>query len=565
MASLAAFTDPLGTAKAAHLLRRATFGPTMEQINTFASLTPQEAVASLFPADPDALVNPTAPIDTATGVAWVTDDPTDNGKPIKATDLNSEQDSLMEFFKAWHVDVMLQSDATVTERITWFYHTHIPARWTVINSSEAIYYQNCIYRHYAHRSFKELFKKICVDNAMLKYLDGDTNHRNGINENFAREMFELYSIGRGPQLEEGNYTNYTEHDIIEASKVLSGWIADDDFATPDVDHGWPTGILRANGNQASGHDYETKTFSSIYDEQSITPSEFEGQFATLDAAKQELDEMIEMIFDKDATAQFITRKLYRSFVYHFISDEVETDIIVPLAAELKSNGYNISEVLKTLLASQHFYDADDNPVNTSDDNIGAIIKSPLDLALGIIRFFGVSLPDRITEPVAFYDDVRNGLIDRFEEQGLNFYEPFEVAGYPAYHQMPGYGRNWVMPKELAFRYQIGERFMKKVGNEEDHTFQLDVLDYVNNSGHISDPGDADEVVTFFTTYLLAVEINTERYEYFRDTVFLDALTPGDWASEWSQYDGTPSTEVVVRGRLETLVSKIIQSPEFQLL
>lgn len=556
MASLTEFTNQLGPVKAAHLLRRSTFGPNPTQIDQFASLTAAEAIALLFPANPETLTDPTPPIDTATGATWV--NPPDMPK---AGGSNSEQDTLMGFYKAWHTDVMLKSDNNILERIVWFFHSHIPARWTKIQSSEAIYYQNCIYRYYALRSFKDLFKKICVDNAMLRYLDGTTNHANNPNENFAREMFELYGIGKGPQLAEGNYTNYTEHDIKEATKVLTGWLFDDSFANIDPDHGWPTSKMQRNNDQATAHDSTTKTFSSIFNEQSIAPEEMDGSYATVAAAEKELSDMIDMIFDHEETAKFIVRKLYRQFVYHFISEEVENDIITPLATTFRNNNYEVTAVLKQLFASEHFYDADD--AVTGNNNIGALIKSPLELSVGLLRFFEVETPDRETETATFYADFDSAILPRFTEQGLNYYEPFEVAGYPAYHQMPGYGRNWVMPTELARRYQVGEVFMKRIVDEESFSFKLDVLDWVENSGEITDPGDAEELVTYFTTKLLAVEINTERYEFFLNTVFLDTLNPTSWAMEWSSYKGG-GNNAIVRERIEYFVSKLIQTPEFQL-
>lgn len=558
MASLAEFTNQLGSAMAAHLLRRSTFGPTVDQINTFSGLTPAQAVDLLFPADPDSVPVPLPPIDPATGSSWVNPP----AYPKAIVDVNSEQDTLINYFRAWHSDVMIKSELNVVERITWFYHTHLPVAWTEVNSSEAIYYQNAVFRYYALRSFKDLFKKICIDNAMLKYLDGYTNHRNSPNENFAREMLELYSIGKGPQLEEGNYTNYTELDIREATKVLTGWLFDDTFTTLDADHGWPSGKLQSVGNQATAHDFSPKTFSAAFNNQSIQPVELDGGYATLAATRQELSDMIDMIFDEIETARFIVRKLYRFFVYHFISEEVENDIIVPLANTLSANNYEIQAVLKQLFKSQHFYDADD--ALTSNNNIGGVIKSPVDLCVGLLRFFETVLPDRDTQTTAFYNDFINGILPRFVEQGLNFYEPFEVAGFPAFHQMPGFGRNWVMPTELARRYQTGEVFMKRIGGTEGFSFRMDVFGWVENSGHISDPGDANELVTFFTTHLLAVQINTERYEYFLNTVFLDTLTATSWRNEWGVYKGGGS-DTVVRERIEYLVSKLIQTPEFQLL
>ena len=557
MASLTEFTEQLGAAKAAHLLRRATFGPNKNQVDQFAVLTPAQAIDQLFPASADDVVNPTPPIDTATGSTWV--NPPTTPRAVEGT--NSEQDTLMGFYKAWHTDVMLQSGTNIVERITWFFHTHIPARWTEIQSSEAIYYQNCTFRYYALRSFKDLFKKICVDNAMLRYLDGYTNHANNPNENFAREMFELYGIGKGPQVGDGNYTNYTEHDIKEATKILTGWLFDDTFSNLDADHGWPTGVMQQSGDRATAHDSTEKKFSSIYSEQIIEPGEMDGGYATIAAAEQELSDMIDMIFDNEETSKFIVRKIYRQFVYHFITDEVEIDIIEPLAATFRTNNFEVQAVLKQLLVSEHFYDADDSV--TSNNNIGAIIKSPLELSLGILRFFDVETPDRDASAAQFYTDFETAILPRFPEQGLNYYEPFEVAGYPAYHQMPAFGRNWVMPTELARRYQVGEVYMKRIGDGSAFSFQLDVLDWVENSGHISNPGDAEELVTFFTENLLAVAVNTERYEFFLNTVFLDTLNPTSWQMEWVTYTGGGS-DAVVRERIEYFVSKLIQTPEFQL-
>lgn len=565
MASLDEFTQPLGVAKAAHLLRRTTFGPNPGQIDTFAALTPSAAMTTLLTDE----AIPTPPIDTATGSSWV------NPPTIyRAVDeVNSEQMLLHEYFKAWHTDVMFKSGNSLKERITWFYHSHLPARWTRIRSSEAIYYQNCLYRHFALGSFKELFKKICVDNAMLIYLDGFTNDKDSPNENFAREMFELYSIGKGPQRSDGDYTNYNEDDIKAATRILTGWKADKEFTTIDTDTNLPTGKLSveneaANPQVTDRHDSGSKTFSSLFDSVVITPNELVSEKATYDAAYKELDDLIEMIFAKNETARFIMRKLYRHFVYHFISDEVETNVIGPLAQDLIDNNYVLTVALERLFKSQHFYDVDD--AVTSNNNIGALIKSPVELSLGLLRFFEIDLPDRDTDTENFYNNMRNGIVHYFEQQGLNYYEPFEVAGYPAYHQMPAYGRNWIMATELAHRYKIGRRFMD--GDSGALSFKIDIVDWVRNSGHISDPTNASDIVAFFTQYLLPVDVTTlkvegssrTRFDYFLYDKFIGE--DGElyqWTNLWNAYiGGEPDTSV--RLRLENLLAGIIESPEFQL-
>lgn len=566
MASLDEINGTLGRKKAAHLLRRATFGPTIPDIDTFAELNATDAIEQLMD---DTVEDPAPPIDPVTGTTWV--DPTGtSGTPRASAD--REQDILFSFFKSWHMDVMRQAPATLKERITWFYHTHLPARWTEILSSEAIYYQNGLYRHYAFGSFKDLFRKICVDNAMLVYLDGHTNKKNAPNENFAREMFELYSIGKGPQVEEGDYTNYTEDDIKQATRILTGWMFDDTFSNIDEDTGLPTGKLRSHmagdGTTAlaTEHDAGQKTFTDKFNNQVIAPGEVIGGYPTAEAATAELESMIEMIFAQEETARFITRKIYRFFVYHFISEEVETQVIAPLATILKNNNYNISELLKVLLKSQHFYDEDD--AVAANDNTGALIKSPVDLFTGLFRLFSIAFPDRETETTAFYRDMEY-VTDRLVDQGLNFYEPFEVAGYPAYHQVPGFNRNWITTYALAHRYQAGAVLMKKVDESIERSFYLDIVDWVKNSGAISDPSDPELIMDVLLEHLFPVTITRERYAYFLYNVFIGfpdedpAYARNLWTTAWNNYI-TSGDDSEVRPLLEQLLSALIETPEFQI-
>lgn len=566
MASLLPLSGALGRARAAHLLRRSTFGPTLAQIEQFSSLSAQDALDMLLD---DSAADPAPPLDTATAATWV--DPLTNPHAIEGT--NSEQDTLFEYFQAWHMDVMRKAAPTLKERITWFFHTHLPARWTEIRQSEAIYYQNCLYRYYALGSFKELFKKICIDNAMLVYLDGYTNRFRSPNENFAREMFELYSIGKGPQIKEGDYTNYTEDDVQEATRVLTGRTIDETYGTIDPDTGLPTSKMitslvgGAPGTEvATEHDPGEKTFTEKFAGQSIQPSEIVEGYPTVEAAEGELDEMIEMIFAQQETGRFIARKLYRFFVYHFISEEVEADIIEPLSTELMNNDYSIAETLRVLLSSDHFYDNDD--AVTANDNIGALIKSPVDLFTGLFRAFDVQFPDRDTETVTFYTDMAF-VVSKLVEQGLNFYEPFEVAGYPAYHQVPGFNRNWITTYALAHRYQAGFHLMEEPGGDNEKSFYLDILQWVEQPGNITDAGDASEVMDVLAGLLFSVELDTDRYDYFLYTVFLDspdedpAYARGLWRQEWNAYQGGGSADTV-RTRLEILLSAMIQTPEFQL-
>jgi len=569
MASLNEMTGLLGPNRAAHLLKRATFGPTIQEISQYAAYTPAEALDLLLDETEE---NPAPPIDPQTGQTWV--DPTGASGPPSASEAggNSEQDMLFSYFQAWHMDVMRKSPATLRERITWFFHTHLPARWTEILSSEAIYYQNCLFRHYAYGSFRELFMKICVDNAMLVYLDGYSNRKNSPNENFAREMLELYSIGKGTQVAEGDYTNYTEADIKEATRVLTGWMFDESFTNLDPDTGIPTGKLRAHQagsppeEVATEHDPGQKRFTAKFGAQVIEPAELVEGYPTVAATYGELESMIAMIFQQQETARFLTRKLYRFFVYHFISEEVERDIIDPLSQIMMDHDYSIAETLRVLLKSEHFYDSDDEI--RENDNMGALIKSPVDLFTGLFRLFDIQFPDRDASPSEFYSEM-GYLVSKLVDQGLNFYEPFEVAGYPAYHQIPGYNRNWITTYALAHRYQAMGILTGRFDEGTQRSFHLDVVDWVENSGFITDPSDAAEIMDVLVTNLYAVELEQERYDYFLYTVFLDSpeedptYARGLWRQEWEAYQNS-GDDSTVRNVLEGVLSALAETPEFQL-
>jgi uncharacterized protein (DUF1800 family) len=543
------FTGNLGEKNASHLLRRATFGPTIEDIKLFSGKTVSQAMDILFTEQPF----PVSPVDPKTGSTWL--------NPKATLGVNSENNLLIDYFIAWHLDLMRTSGTNIRERIVYFLHSHLPTRRSVVDSSEAMYYQNCLFRFYAFQNFKELFKKICIDNAMLVYIDGRLNINQWPNENFAREMLELYSIGKGPQIGDGNYTNFTEQDIKEAARVLSGYKNDINYTNIDTETNIPIGKLELSGVRAILHDAGSKTFSSAFQNTVIVPSATDGGYATAAAAKGELSAMIDMIFNQDETARFLCRKLYRFFVYYDITPDVETRIIIPLAQTFKSSGYNLKTVITELLSSRHFYDTD-NAV-TNDNNVGALIKSPIDLILGGLRFFDVPFPPASGQ--SFYDDgYRNGVTKLIFDQGLEFYEPYDVAGYDAYFQVPGFNRNWITPINLANRYLFSQWLIENLNRgESGAVIKADLVAFVENPQHVSNPSDAATVVKAFTDYLLAVEINSDRFRYFLDTIFLESLAAYNWTNEWNNYKAGGSN-AIVKLRLETLVTKIIQTPEFQL-
>jgi len=206
---LTEYTGTLGVKRAAHLLRRCTFGATKNDIDTFAALTPQQAVQQLFRQTlPDAPL----PLNPLTGTEWVIS----GNKPADQRD-----DELQTAFKQWLIGQMLASGVpdqlklaySAREKIVFFLHTHFTTIQEKVGNSRSLYFQNVLFRLFALDAmpapqqpdpapplvldFKNLTVKVSVDNAMVALLDGFLNVKGSPNENYARELLELYSIGKG--------------------------------------------------------------------------------------------------------------------------------------------------------------------------------------------------------------------------------------------------------------------------------------------------------------------------------------------------------------------------------
>lgn len=597
-------TGPLGIKRATHLLHRATFGATKSEIDAFSSLTPAAAITKLFQAN---LPAPKLPIDSKTNSDWLI-----NG----ATAANSGDGDLQEFFKGWFIAQMLSQNVTTDqslaystrEKVVFLIHTILTTIQTKVDSSRALYFQNQLYRLFAFDksaqpqfNFKNLTKKVSVDNAMLKLLDGNLNVNGSPNENYARELHELYTIGRGLEgsnpvvSDPGDYYVYREQDVQAAAKVLSGWDILNlgvggvgkipDVNTPgyipdpnipvDPDTNLPRGKVRGSAGNASGHDNSSKQFSDRFDNKIISPDATltSGNNATEASALKEIDDLIELIYSKEETARNICRRIYRFYVYHDVTAAIETNIISGMAETFKASGFKLQPVLEDLFKSQHFYDA---ASGVDDDNFGGIIKSPLDIMMGTFRFFKVELPDYTTSATSFYEKT-NDLISQLTLMGMHFYEPFDVAGYDAYHQYPIYHRSWISTNYLTRRYE----FIKKLTVDNlpmPGALKIDLVDFVRTNINNATASNAKALIIELAQYLLPLSDNltydtaaddtagltAERMNYFL-TAFLkspqiDADPEGSWNHRW----GNQVDNEVIVNQLQSLFNAMMQSPEYQL-
>ncbi|MEO7991890.1 MAG: DUF1800 family protein [Chryseolinea sp.] len=582
------YTGTLGLKRSAHLLRRATFGATKQQIDTFAGYTPVQAITQLFR---QALPDPVLPIDPKTGQEWVISG---------ITDANSKEFDLEDFTLKWILGQMMSPGVptnlslaySAREKVIHFLHTHFTTIASKVSSSRALYFQNQLFRLFALDSldprpqinFKKLTAKISVDNAMLRLLDGNLNVKGSVNENYGRELIELYSLGKGLQgtqpttTAQGDYYYYTETDVQAAANVLTGWQDDDTFTNIDPDTSLPRGKVRGTTLNASSHesDETLKIFSSrftstLFPDLTIRPNAalLNGGEPTELSALDEIDKLVELIYEQDETRRHICWKIYRFYVaaMHTVNDSLAIDspIITEMANTFRDNGYKLQPVIENLLRSQHFYDSLD--VAVANDNFGGVIKSPIDLAIGTLRFFNFQLTDMAVSPQTFYDETTE-ILDSIRSQGMNFYEPYDVAGYEAYHQFPIFHRAWITPNSLPTRYAFARSVISK---NEPSMFKVNVYDYVKNNIANATARIPEDLVIELAKYFLPITDNIKytvdpaaaitdlRMNYFL-TRFLQGFPATYWTTRWD--DGAEFVDM--RSQLEFLFNALLQSPEYQL-
>ncbi len=572
---LTPYAGTLGKKAAAHLLRRATFGASKPEIDTFSGLDASSAVNQLFQNTP----LPQAPV-LPGGATWVTQ------PPAQGEDDNPQQRYLL----SWWLGIILHSGVSpadklafsTREKVTFFLHTLLTTIQEVVNNSRSLYFQNTLLRHFAFDgtagpeiTLRELTKKISIDNAMVALLDGRLNVKGNPNENYARELLELYTLGKGLNGQfpatgvPGDYYYFTEEDVQAAAKVLSGYDVDNTFSTLDPDTTIPRARIRTGaGNLPNQHDNTVKQFSARLGNATITPI-VPGNQPTEESMLDEIGQLIDLLYSQPETHRNICRKLYRFYVYHDITPAIESTVITNMVATFVANNFKIEPVIRELLQSQHFFDSADASVD--NDNFGAIIKSPLQLVSETLNFFEYELPDYLTQSAAFY--MKTGsLLRSLEEQGMKFMNPFDVAGYEAYHQYPLYHRMWINTNALTQRYKFIFDTMTTENMEPDNV-TVDLLTFMQARfpAVASDPDlFIREVASYlFPAYNEGTEITTARLDWFLAQLFKlgQALPQGPlvfWQFSWANANTIPASGEDARGMIQDMINAMLQSPEYQL-
>jgi uncharacterized protein (DUF1800 family) len=520
------------TDEARHLLKRTMFGATRADTLAMAGLSAQKAVDTIIDAP---LPEPTLPLHAFNDTNYTDPDVPQGETWVNSNKQDGQQSSKRRLsLRCWWVGNMLNQNTSVYEKMVLFWHNHFATELDIVGNPVWTYKHLLIIRQHALGNFKNFVRDITYSPAMLKYLNGINNVKKAPDENYGRELQELFTIGKGPG------SKYTEDDVKAAARVLTG-IRVDTKVLSQV-----KGMFDPNR-----HDPSDKTFSAFYNNTVI-----KGRSGA-DGA-QELDDMLDMIFAQQEVALFICRKLYRYFVYHNIDEFTEKNIIAPLAVTFRKSNYEIKPVLKQLLGSKHFFDA---------GNRGCLIKSPLEMMIGLCREYNILLPDN-TDIVAQYNCWR-----LFSEQSqlLQQYiaDPPNVAGWPAYYQQPLFDKMWInsdtLPKRNMFTDKMITTGFSRLNKSK---VFIDVAAFTKT---LANPANPDELINESVSLLYMMDLPPKEKMYIKESILLSGLqgekSDHYWTDAWNKFiadqsDAANKKDVI--NKLKKLYQYLMNLPQYQL-
>ncbi|MBB2984764.1 DUF1800 domain-containing protein [Paraburkholderia tropica] len=312
------------------LLERTGFAPDPQEVAAYVGLTREQAVDRLLATARRTAVTPLP--------AWFAEPvPTPQEQHAWTQEDRRAQESVRgeryQDARAWWVREMLVTPSPLTERMTMFWHNHFVSGQDKVPWPQTMLAQNVLLRRDALGNFRAMLHDIAKDPAMLQYLDGASNRKGHPNENFAREVMELFTLGEG---------HYSQHDVAEAARAYTGWGLDGNLY-----------FVSRPGLHDSG------------------PKTVFGNTANLDG-----DQMLDLLLARPETTNFVTAKLW----HEFVSDKPDPAQVNVIAGSFRSSGYDIRTVLRALFLSQGFWD---------QEGQGTLARSPVDFVIGTIRSFDV--------------------------------------------------------------------------------------------------------------------------------------------------------------------------------
>jgi hypothetical protein len=460
-------------------------------------------------------------------------------------------------YDSWTYASIYSQPTTVAWRLFLFLHTLTPYKEDNVRL-KALYYSFKLTYEGAWRNYKDYIYDVTLSDNMLYFLNLKSSKKEAPDENFAREVQELFTVGKRP------FSKFTEADVKAAARLLVGW--DSLYIENLTDEGFVT----KNTFREDNHDTGDKQFSKFYGNRLI-----KGRKGP-DGGKLELKEFYDMIFETDEVAIYLSRRLVQFFVYPVLNDYVEVNIIKPLAEILRKNNYCLAEALKVLLKSEYFF---------ADEFYNAMIKSPMEYSMGLYKEFDLIKghltryennviynsffdEDKKRFDAKYFDPIylsyrlfKDVKFDSIGRQGYNFGNPPSVAGWQAYYQEPVYDLIWINSDSIKRRKELAESIIRNgIGLSEraQLRFNLNVL-----LKKTKDPSDINSFIRDLAKLITGTDLNEKAFVRIKKSILGDNLPDYYWTDAVRSFQNSPNYDNynTLFGRVGQILSQIIDLNE----
>jgi hypothetical protein len=450
---------------AKHLLNRTLSGPSYDEINTSFTSGLESTVQSLL--EEQSLPEPPG--------IWVNED-LPNWNSLSTAERNEIIQSYynrMNQFRRWWCERMMNESINITETMTLFWHHYFATGYSKVFYPQAMYHQQQVFRTHGLGNFKSLLRQITFGPAMIIWLDTGGSKKHAPNENFARELMELFTLG---------VNNYSQDDVVAASRAFTGYVTDGiqtnyDFETMEGWGYWWT----------DWHDFDEKTFF--------------GQTANWTG-----DDILNIILEQDECAKQICRRIYKWFVY----DNVDESFISEMADVLRSNDYEIKPMMEFLLLSEHFHDPNFR---------GAAIQNPNQMMTGTIKRLNLQNQNF---PTNFFPNLQDSM-------GMLLFEPPDVSGWLGYH-------SWINSNTIPMRKIVLSSLITGESPFGNFGTYLNLQTLSQSLYNPNDDGYPSEQVVRKLAFIFFGLPLTEAMEQQLQDILLNGAEPYDWNINLPSYN-----------------------------
>jgi uncharacterized protein (DUF1800 family) len=460
-------------------------------------------------------------------------------KPANAPDVNVMNEVVgAERYQAldtWLNSEMYHQPTSVDWKLFLFQHNLTPI--SLFGNYKYNYHYIKIIYEGPHKNYKDFIHDVTISPLMLDYLNLRYSKKEAPDENYAREVQELFTVGKRP------FSKFTEKDVKEAARLLCGWHYDEHEAV------YKEGYLPVIKFSSENHDSGDKVFSAFYSNTVI-----KGR--TGQEGKEELTDFLNMIFATEESAIYLSRRLVQFFVYPVLTDFVEAEIIRPLAKIMKSNGYNLSATLRVLLQSEFFF---------AEEFYGSLIKSPYDYTFSIYKEVDIINGDIISEnkspftgtqfsedkntflPKYFAYDYKTSLAlggslkyHILNKQGMTLLSAPNVAGWPAYYQEPVYDLIWINSDSVTQKKNLIDQIAGSGKRFSDQGYlRVNLFNLLKSS---KEPENINSFITELSGRFLKDPLPESTFLKIKKSVLTDGFPDYYWTTAIKEYITNPQKD-----------------------